>query len=48
MVTHEPDVAKYSKRIIVMRDGQVRGDDLVKDRLDAAEELKNLPVEAAP
>jgi len=48
MVTHEPDVAKYSKRIIVMRDGRIRSDDLVKDRLDAVEELKNLPVEVEP
>ncbi len=48
MVTHEPDVAKYSKRIIVMRDGRIRSDERVDPRLDAMEELKNLPVEAAP
>ena len=45
MVTHENDVAQYSKRIIVMRDGRVRSDTQVQNRLNAEEELKNLPVE---
>ena len=48
MVTHEPDVANYSKRIIVMRDGKIRSDTLVAKRFDAAEELRNLPVETTP
>jgi putative ABC transport system ATP-binding protein len=48
MVTHEPDVARYSKRIIVMRDGRIRSDEWVNPRLNAAEELKNLPVETSP
>jgi putative ABC transport system ATP-binding protein len=26
LVTHEPDIAEYSSRVIVMRDGQVRSD----------------------
>ena len=45
MVTHEHDVARFAKRIIVMRDGRVRSDDAVPDRADAGEELRALPVE---
>jgi putative ABC transport system ATP-binding protein len=49
MVTHEPDVARHAKRILVMRDGRVRGDDPVRERSDAAEELARLPAaEPAP
>ena len=48
MVTHENDVAQYAKRVIVMRDGRVRSDTMVQNRLNAAEELKNLPVEPLP
>lgn len=46
MVTHERDVAQYAKRVIVMRDGRVRSDEIVEERLRAEEELKNLPVES--
>ena len=41
MVTHEPDIARYCRREIVMRDGEVVSDRAVKDRLDAAAELAN-------
>lgn len=48
MVTHENDVAQYARRIIVMRDGRIRSDTPVTQRLNAEEELKNLPaVDAA-
>ena len=43
MVTHEPDIASYARRNIVMRDGLVRSDREVARRLNAAEELKNAP-----
>lgn len=33
MVTHEPEVAKYTKRIVKFRDGEIISDELVKDRL---------------
>lgn len=33
MVTHEPEVAKYTKRIVKFRDGEIVSDELVKDRL---------------
>lgn len=39
MVTHEKDIARYCRREIVMRDGQVVSDRPVADRLVAADEL---------
>jgi putative ABC transport system ATP-binding protein len=46
MVTHEPDVASYAKRIVVMRDGRVKSDTRVENRLNAEVELSRLPVES--
>jgi putative ABC transport system ATP-binding protein len=42
MVTHELDVARYTKRMIILRDGKIRTDEKVADRLNAENELKNL------
>ena len=42
MVTHELDVARYTKRMIILRDGQIRSDEKVADRLNAEVELKQL------
>ena len=42
MVTHELDIARYTKRSIVMRDGLVVGDSAVRERLFATEELRRL------
>jgi putative ABC transport system ATP-binding protein len=42
MVTHELDIASYTKRTIVMRDGLVLSDSPVMDRLSADEELRRL------
>ena len=42
MVTHELDVARYTKRMIILRDGVIRTDEKVADRLNAETELKNL------
>jgi len=44
LVTHEPDIAQYAKRVVVFKDGKIRKDFAVDDQRDAAEELKNLPV----
>lgn len=33
MVTHEPDVAVYTKRIVKFRDGEIISDDKVKNRI---------------
>lgn len=44
LVTHEPDIAQYADRIVVFKDGKIKSDYQVKDKRDAAEELKHLPV----
>jgi putative ABC transport system ATP-binding protein len=46
VVTHEPDIAQYSKRIIQFRDGRIHSDVAVQNRKDAGEVLKQLPVES--
>jgi putative ABC transport system ATP-binding protein len=40
VVTHEPDVAVYAKRIVEVRDGKVRRDELVKNRRRATDDLE--------
>jgi putative ABC transport system ATP-binding protein len=47
MVTHELDIARYTRRMVVMRDGKVVSDTPVAGRLDAGEELKRLRAEQA-
>jgi putative ABC transport system ATP-binding protein len=42
MVTHELDIARYTKRMVVLRDGQIRTDEKVADRLNAEAELAKL------
>lgn len=42
MVTHELDIASYTKRNIIMRDGKVVTDEAVKRRLIADDELRKL------
>ena len=42
MVTHELDIARYTKRTVILRDGKILTDEAVKDRLNAERELKNL------
>jgi len=42
MVTHELDVARYTKRMIILRDGKILTDEQVADRLNAENELKKL------
>ena len=43
-VTHNPEIAQYSSRNIVLRDGQVKEDSTNPDSLSAAEALAALPV----
>ena len=45
MVTHELDIAQYTKRMVVMRDGKVVGDTAVPKRLNAADQLRRLQEE---
>ena len=45
MVTHELDIARYCRRVVVMRDGLIRSDETAKDRFLATEELAKLDAE---
>ena len=38
-VTHEPDVAMYARRVIEMRDGTVRRDEMVPNHHNAQSDL---------
>jgi putative ABC transport system ATP-binding protein len=42
MVTHELDVARYTKRMVILRDGKILTDEKVADRLIAEKELQQL------
>lgn len=43
LVTHEPDIAQFAKRVITFRDGRVRRDELVVQRPSAADVLAQTP-----
>jgi putative ABC transport system ATP-binding protein len=45
MVTHEPDIARYTKRNVIMRDGVIVSDILVADRSNAKAEMRRLDEE---
>jgi len=42
MVTHELDIARYTKRTVVLRDGKIVTDEPVRERLAAEAELRRL------
>jgi putative ABC transport system ATP-binding protein len=42
LVTHERDFAKFAKRIVELKDGKIIKDVVIKDRLDADEEMRKL------
>ncbi len=39
LVTHEPDIAVYAKRIVEVRDGRIRRDEAVTNRRNAAADI---------
>ena len=41
LVTHEPDIAVYAKRIVEVRDGRIRRDEPVKNRRSAAADVEH-------
>ncbi len=43
IVTHEQDIAQYAKRALEFRDGKLRRDNIVRERLVARDVLKTLP-----
>lgn len=45
MVTHEPDIARYTQRMVVLRDGRIISDTPVQNRLVAERELERLRLE---
>jgi putative ABC transport system ATP-binding protein len=47
VVTHEPDIASYASRVVVMRDGRVLSDQPVANRRTAALDLQELERSAA-
>ena len=48
IVTHEPEVAKYARRIVEVRDGRIIRDHPVIDRQDAAADLRAMaPIDPA-
>ena len=47
LVTHEPDVAQYAKRIVEVRDGKILRDHPVQRRRRAADDLNALNLEIA-
>jgi putative ABC transport system ATP-binding protein len=44
-VTHEPDIARFTSRQVIFRDGHVVSNELVKYRLSAAKMLAELPAD---
>lgn len=42
IVTHEPDIARYAKRVIKMRDGYILQDQFTKEQRNAREDLNNM------
>ncbi len=45
LVTHEPDIAEYTKRIVVLRDGHIISDRAVVRRRDAKSDLAAMPLQ---
>ena len=45
LVTHEPDIAQYARRMVAMKDGQIILDRPVRKRRDANVELAATPLE---
>ena len=43
IVTHEHDIARYAKRVVVMRDGLIVTDRPIDGRRDAAKDLEGMP-----
>jgi putative ABC transport system ATP-binding protein len=43
MVTHETDIAAYTQRNVIMRDGLILEDRLVSQRTNAAAQLQEMP-----
>jgi putative ABC transport system ATP-binding protein len=45
LVTHEPEIARHTQRIIHIRDGRILRDEMVLDPLQASDVLAGLPTD---
>ena len=43
LVTHEPDIAQYARRIVVFKDGRIKRDYIIDNTRSARDELATLP-----
>ncbi len=43
LVTHEPEIARFAKRVVLFRDGKVRKDSVIESRADAGQVLAMIP-----
>ena len=43
MVTHEPDIAQFAKRVVTFRDGKIRRDEQITQRVRASQVLETMP-----
>ena len=43
LVTHEPDIARFTRRQIVFRDGHIKRDEVIDSPMIASEVLKTMP-----
>jgi putative ABC transport system ATP-binding protein len=43
IVTHEPDIAAYARRVVEVRDGRIIRDEPVRDRHQARDDLRDIP-----
>lgn len=44
IITHEPEIVQYTRRVIYFRDGAVEGDKLVENPRDAASDIQKMNV----
>lgn len=42
IITHEPDIVQYTRRMIYFRDGKVEEDEMVKETKNAAADVQNM------
>ena len=47
LVTHEPDIAMHTKRIVRFRDGELISDEIVENPIDASDMIRKRKVQTA-
>jgi putative ABC transport system ATP-binding protein len=45
IVTHESDIARFTKKNVIFRDGRIQKEAIIEERFNAHEMIQNLPVE---